>query len=72
MSGYLITWDVIFSGDIDLEWVFANMDNPDLVQETEDGYLVFNFPDLNNNQIPDFIDSGAGSGLTNSQNIISG
>ena len=74
MSGYLITWDMMDAEDVDMTWLWEHMGDPDYVVEDEAGrgYIVYNFPDLDGNNVPDFLGSGAGSGITNSQNIISG
>ncbi len=67
MDGYyLIPWDIFNAEGYDFEWVYENMRTDDVIED-ELGYYVRNFPDVDNDSIPDFLQTGAGSDITVSQ-----
>jgi hypothetical protein len=72
MDGYyLIPWDLL-GDEYDFSWIEDNLGTENVV-EGVDGYWVKNFPDTNPaDNVPDFLQTGAGSGTTASQGWIQG
>ena len=73
MDGYiLIGWDIINNPDYDVSWIWENV-GTEYAVEDDDGVWIKGFPDTNPaDGYPDFLQTGAGGTITNSQNPIGG
>ena len=76
MDGYfLLTWALINSEEgYDMTWLWENVGSGNVVEDPDDqGYWIMNFPDTDPmDGKPDFIQTGAGGGITMSQKPIQG
>ena len=71
---YFISYETLGGEGIDFDWLWDNEGTENVV-EVDDGYWVKNFPDSipdGGNGIPDFLETGPGSGTTTSQGWIGG